>query len=114
MSFSVAYHDATKPPRPDSLKGWPTSMKSKSKPSDILAEPNQTNYREAVKQLVEFERESFKLLNRKTPPTQYEVLNRMKLCLECYSVVLNQLNSLDDRTRTYKENCRIMDAKGKQ
>ena len=88
-------------------------MTKKPKPSDILVEPDQNHYREAVKQLIEFEKEAFKLLNLQKLPQQYEVLNKMRYCLECYSIVLNQLNWLEKKTRTYKDNCRRMDEEGK-
>ena len=89
-------------------------MSNEHDASPILTEPDKSNYRDSVDDLVIFLREFvIKRLKQKKPPSQVEILTLMEKNLGWFTEVLMQRTYLEDKTRTYKDNCRRMDNKGK-
>lgn len=89
------------------------TMKRKSRPSDILALPNESNYRAAVDQLIVFQREDHKSLKRKKLVPQHRLIEMLKTHVALMGIVIDQHESLMDKIRTYKDNCHRMDTQSK-
>lgn len=114
MSFSAAYHDATKPSRPSSLKGWPVTMRPKSKkekPSDFLQKPCDESYRLAVKDFNVNVNHLLRILRKKAIPKPYEVVLMLSDLTNSFYYVLRHHAMYYKALTTYENNCKRMDDK---
>ena len=75
----------------------------------MLAQPSDSSYRAAITQFNDFAKAAIKRLSSKKICQHYEIVDYTKLLTESLLIVLEQQNSLQNKTRDYIENCRRID-----